>query len=104
MAQAQPVEQLANGRSVYPHTTFNQLDHKIVQRQIAVVSQSLAHPLMLVAQLTHLTTVPLRFGDERTRLTPQDDHVVRKTRRYPEMNRCRPMGMSLIDKGNNTLT
>ncbi|OWV98908.1 hypothetical protein ATY81_26560 [Rhizobium sp. R72] len=82
---------------------LGKLEAQFVKRQITLLSHTFTEPRTLVAQLA-ATNMTLSSRRQRARLTLQDNKVIHKSRRHPEMTRRLAMGVPLFNERNNTGT
>jgi hypothetical protein len=89
---------------MHRHAAFLQLDTQLVQRQIAILFQPLAHEAGVIGQLAAAHSMALSAWLERARLGAQLHQIVHKTRRHPEMPRRITVAVTLVNIRRNTLT
>ena len=80
-----------------------QLDHQFIQRQIALLLDPAFDPTRHARQLAVPTAVALGFGLKRSGPALQENHVVDKLDRNPELRRCSPVAMTFLNKINDAL-
>ena len=86
---------------MHPHAVNRrQLDHNLVQRQVALLYQPRLHPILIWGELASASPTP-RLDLQAPVLSLQDPHVVHKARRNPEVTRSLPMAVTLFDKIND---
>ncbi len=103
MAEAKPVQQPANRRTVHDHIPFGQFQAQFVQRQIAVLLNPLPDPRAMITQFPD-APIALALRRQRSGLALHDNHIVHEPRRNPEMRRRRTVCVTIFHKSNNTLT
>ncbi|WP_234818644.1 transposase [Sinorhizobium fredii] len=102
MAQPEPIEKATVG-AMHDGAASGQLHAQLVQRQLAIEYQALAHPCAMRIQLA-AAQVTLPSGRERSGLALQDHQIVRETPRHPAMPRSLPMAMAFRDIRDDTTT
>jgi hypothetical protein len=103
MAQAEPVQHASDSGAMHRYTTLCQLNAQFVQRQVTVLGYALSYPSAMVGQFT-ATEMTLPSRRQRSCLALQDNQVIHEPRRHPEMARRLPVGISFLNKRNNTGT
>lgn len=101
MAQSEPMEKTADIGAMHDDAPPGEFHAQLVQRQLAIVCQALAHPVAMRIQFA-ATDMPLPSRRKRAGVALQDHQIVHETRRHPEMARGLPMAMALFDKRENT--
>lgn len=105
MAEAEAMEPPADRRAVHRDVVkLFQFQTQFIQGQIAPLSQARAHPGRQSVQLAGSAQITLPFRRKRVRLPAQLDHVIDEFRRNPEMPGRLSVTMTLIDKGDDTLS
>lgn len=104
MTEAQPVEQTAHIRAVDTHPAPFQRHAQLVQRQFAVLLQTLANEIGMRAKLAPADTVTLPARRKRTRFGLQLHQIVHKPWRYTKMSRSLPVAVAFLHKPNNANT
>jgi len=103
MAQPKPVEKPADRRAVHVNATPGKFDAELVERHVAIRSDTGFNPSAMRRQLAaRRMALPLRR--KRAGDAMQDHHVVDKSWRHPEMPGCLPMTVAFFYKPNDTRT
>lgn len=97
------MEKTADIGAVHEDAAASQFHAQLVQRQLAILRQALAHPCIMGIQFA-ATQMTLPPGRKRSGRAFQDHQIVHKTRRYAEVPSRLSMAMALLDKRNNTHT
>ena len=77
-----------------------QFHHDLVQRQIGLGDQPLAHPTLKGRELA-IAAMALALRHKPAAFALQDHHVIHKFRRNPEVTRGLSMPVPLLDKADN---
>ena len=105
MAEPEAMEPTTDRRAVHREVVkLCQLQTQFIERQIAPFRQTRAHPGRQSVQLAGSAQIALPLRQKPARLPAQLDHVIDEFRRNPEMPGRLPVTMTLIDKGNDTLS
>ena len=83
---------------------FTKLDHKFIKRQVALLLDPPFDPTRHARQLAMPAATALGLGLKQSGRALQQDHVVHELDRNPELRRSSPMGVTFLDKLNDTLT
>jgi hypothetical protein len=103
MAQTEPVQHASNARAMHNDAALCKLEAQFVKRQITLLSHTFTEPCSMVAQLA-AADMALSSWQQRARFTLQDNKVIHKPRRHPEMPRRLAMGVTFFNERNNTGT
>jgi hypothetical protein len=79
------VQQASNTGAVNAHAAPLKLDTQLIERQIAVLLDTLAHKLSVPGKLATTHAMALPAGLKRTRLGFELHQIVHKTRRNTEV-------------------
>lgn len=88
---------------MHNYAALGKLDAQFIKRQFTLLSHTFTEPCSMVAQLA-ATDMALSSWQQRARFPLQDNKVIHKSRRHPEMTGRLAMGVALFNECNNTGT
>jgi hypothetical protein len=96
------VQQAADIGAVHDHAAAYQFDAQFVQRQFPCLCHPLAYEGGMRRKLASTRCMALAARLQRASLPPQLHQLVHEPGRNPEMPRCLPVSMTLVNIRSNT--